>query len=80
METYTNKTGRVIEAIIFNGENIESIDSLVGVLATAQGDGRILVSSNLGSFYACVGDYVVYNTITLSFVEIMSSDSFEQVN
>jgi hypothetical protein len=73
--TYTTNTGRVLEAIIYDGTNDVEINSLPGFLSTEVVDNRLLITGVSGSFYASIGNYIVYNGS--GFVEIMDASNFE---
>jgi len=73
--TYTTNTGRVLEAIIYDGTNNVEINALPGFLSTEVVGDRLLIVGVTGSFYASVGNYVVYNGS--GFVEIMDASNFE---
>lgn len=71
---YTTNTGRVVQAIIYDGTNAAEINALPSFGAAEAVADRLMITSAIGSFYASIGDYVVYNG---SFIEIMSPDNFE---
>lgn len=75
--TYTTNTGRVLEAIIYDGSNELVINALAGFSATeVLPDSRLLVTvDGNGSYYVSIGDYVVYTPT--GFVEIMSPINFQ---
>ena len=74
---YTTKSGRVLEAIIYDGTNEAVINALLGFSATeVLPDSRLFITvDGNGSYYASIGDYIVYTA--LGFVEIMSPTNFE---
>jgi len=73
--TYTTNTGRVLDAVIYSGTNEAEINALPGFVAVeALPDQRLLILDVNGSYYARVGDYIVYNA--QGFVEIMDASNF----
>jgi len=71
---YTTNTGRIVQAIIYTGDNAAEINALPNFGAAQKEAERLLITSGIGTFYANIGDYVVYNG---SFIEVMSPDNFE---
>lgn len=66
---YTTNKGRIVQAIIYTGNNTIAIEEL-GLIVTGTGSSIIV-----NDFVCNVGDYVVYDDN--GFVEIMSESNFE---